>query len=59
VVFHARATKTEVGGTGNSDAHARFDVAKGGRAGTPPFFTEELSNPTLSRGCAMRAIIIM
>jgi len=28
----------------NSDAHARLDVAKGGRTGAPPFFTEELSN---------------
>ena len=45
MVFHACATKTEVGGAGNGDAHARFDVAKGGRVGTPPFFTEELSNP--------------
>ena len=45
VVFHARAAKTEVGGASNSDAHARFDVAKGGRVGAPPFFTEELSDP--------------
>jgi len=45
VVFHARAAKTEVGGLCNCDAHARFDVAKGGRVGTPPFFTEELSDP--------------
>jgi len=35
MVFHARATKTEVGGTGNGDAHAGFDVAKGGRVGAP------------------------
>jgi len=37
--------KTEVGGVGNGDAHARFDATKGVRAGTPQFFTEELSNP--------------
>ena len=30
---------------GNGDAHARFDIAKGGSAWMPPFFTEELSNP--------------
>jgi len=44
VVFHGRAMKTKVGGEGNCDAHARFDVAKGGSVGMPPFFTEELSN---------------
>jgi len=37
--------KTKVGGADNSDAHARFDIAKGGRIGTPSFFTEELSDP--------------
>ena len=37
--------KTKVGDTDNSDAHARLDVAKGGRTRAPPFFAEELSGP--------------
>ena len=44
VIFHALAVETKVSGMDNSDAHARLDVAKGGRTGAPPFFTEELSN---------------
>jgi len=45
VIFHARAEKTKVGGTDNSNAHARLDAAKGGRTRVPPFFAEELSDP--------------
>jgi len=51
VVFHARAMTTEVCGAGNSDAHAKFDAAKVGRAGAPPLFTEELSNPFEAVDC--------
>jgi len=56
VVFHALATKTEVGGAGSGDAHARFDVAEGGRVGTPPFFTEELSNPFEGVHCLFQTL---
>jgi len=43
--FQVGAAETKVGGTGNSDDHARLDVAECGRKRVLPFFTEELSDP--------------